>query len=151
MEAAGVLALLLIPFIAVIVHAFSGPRKPFVCGICGLRLTNRHTVYRDVSVEVPGKQPVTFDYVCSKCNNTLYAGPRSKRRQEIMERIAALAAPPSAPEPDPAPSPQAPEPEITFTCRHCSNPVTTSASHAGKKGRCPHCQQTMPIPIEVPQ
>jgi hypothetical protein len=35
---------------------------------------------------------------------------------------------------------------IEFQCHHCGNKVKTSEEHAGKRGRCPHCKNSVYIP-----
>ncbi len=35
---------------------------------------------------------------------------------------------------------------IGFLCEHCGGPVRVTDAHAGKKGRCPHCQAVVNIP-----
>ena len=40
-----------------------------------------------------------------------------------------------------------PEGRIEFPCGECGHVVQTPANQAGKKGRCPECQQIMQIPI----
>lgn len=35
---------------------------------------------------------------------------------------------------------------IEFHCNHCGHSVKTSADNAGKRGKCPHCHQSVYIP-----
>jgi phage FluMu protein Com len=35
---------------------------------------------------------------------------------------------------------------IEFHCTHCGKLVRTSSEHAGKRGRCPHCKNSVYIP-----
>lgn len=35
---------------------------------------------------------------------------------------------------------------IEFHCNHCGHHVRTSSEHAGKRGKCPHCHQSVYIP-----
>ncbi len=35
---------------------------------------------------------------------------------------------------------------IHFQCEHCHRPVRVADRFAGKRGRCPHCQETVSIP-----
>ena len=36
---------------------------------------------------------------------------------------------------------------IRFRCPHCGGPVRVASICAGRKGRCPSCQQTLDIPL----
>ena len=38
---------------------------------------------------------------------------------------------------------------ITFQCEHCHKEVKAPESAAGKRGKCPHCQQSCYIPTPV--
>lgn len=35
---------------------------------------------------------------------------------------------------------------IQFHCEHCGKQVKTASEHAGKRGKCPHCHQSVYIP-----
>jgi phage FluMu protein Com len=35
---------------------------------------------------------------------------------------------------------------IEFHCSHCGQMIRTAAEHAGKRGKCPHCQNTVYVP-----
>ena len=39
---------------------------------------------------------------------------------------------------------------IEFACSQCGKQIRTSDSHAGKKGKCPHCQAVLDIPKTSP-
>lgn len=36
---------------------------------------------------------------------------------------------------------------IKFSCPHCGKSISAPDQFAGKRGKCPGCQQTMPIPV----
>lgn len=38
---------------------------------------------------------------------------------------------------------------IRFSCQHCGKAVCVSDAHAGAKGRCPHCQEIVAIPLSA--
>lgn len=37
---------------------------------------------------------------------------------------------------------------IRFLCRHCKKRLNIKATQAGRKGKCPHCQGTIDVPME---
>ena len=99
-----------------------------------------------------GNGKIEFD--CQKCRQTVRvpaaaAGKKGRcpHCQQVVQ-IPDKSQPPVLPEQAAthSPTPASGNGKIEFDCQKCRQTVRVPAAAAGKKGRCPHCQQVVQIP-----